>query len=221
MKKILLTLAVVTLLALPALSAPAEKSTPAQDTAGFGVLVGYKSVSVDEVTTAHNTHPDDMFLPNSWIPGSAGETSVGGRLHFAALGMRYRIPVSKSFSVNLDAGGLIGGERDGHKNANDTRPDSNAAFVYSKARFGVFGALGVSYHIDEKWYIGAEGQITGIFMSSGWDRWATDTSTDTEFKIAPSVGPKIGIALGEKTDLELSILFGNSVTWGAQIFHRF
>src|SRR4051794_15453617 len=41
---------------------------------GFGFLVGYTFIDIDDHTFHHDTHPDDAFLPRASEPGSAGTT---------------------------------------------------------------------------------------------------------------------------------------------------
>ncbi len=187
---------------------------------GFRALLGYKSLNLDDHRFSHDTHPDDSFLPNSGVPGSAGTTDVGGMLHFAALGVGHQARLSDSLSLTFDVGGLIGGDRDRHQNVNDTRPVANGAFVYSEARFGLFTAAGVSYYIKQ-FYVGAEAQLAGVFIDSGWDRFGEDESERTEFDLLSSAGPKIGYSLTENFSVEGTVQFGHAVTFGTQGVWKF
>jgi len=81
---------------------------------GFRVFVGSKPLKRDGHRLSYDTHPDDWFLTNVGVPGSAGTTEVGGMLHFAAFGFGYQVCLSDSFSLTLNLGGLAGDERDRH-----------------------------------------------------------------------------------------------------------
>gem|GEM_PF-3568426 len=43
------------------------------------------------------------------------------------------------------------------------------SFVYSEARWGLFAAAGLSYYI-KRFYVGAEAQLAGMLVESGWHR---------------------------------------------------
>lgn len=184
------------------------------------LLVGYKCLTLDNQCFSHDTHPDDSFLPNARVPGSAGTTEVGGWLHFFAVGIRYQARLSERFSLSLDLSGLVGGERDEHQNANDERPAASGAFVYSEARWGLFAAAGAQYHI-EGFYVGAETQLGGVFVDSGWDRFGKDESQHTKFELIPSAGPKIGYAFDEDFNVEATAQFGRGVGFGIQAVWKF
>src|SRR5437899_1833349 len=68
----------------------------------FRAFLGYKSLKLDDHQFSHDTHSDDSFLPNSNLPGSAGTTDVGGRLHFAAFGCGYQFHLWDNFALTLD-----------------------------------------------------------------------------------------------------------------------
>ena len=181
----------------------------------FRAFAGYKSLKLDDHRFSHDTHPDDSFLPNAGVSGSAGTTDLGGMLHFAAFGGGYQACLSDSFSLALDVGALIGGNRDRHQNANDTRPAANGSFVYSEDRFGLFAATGLSYNI-KRFYVGVEAQLAGVFVDSGWDRWGKDESQHTSFELLSSVGPKVGYSFTEEFSVEGTVQFERSVTFGVQ-----
>jgi hypothetical protein len=214
MRKSLLSTIVLIALILAAVPR-AQAQAPA---AGFRWLVGYKYIDIDYDFT-HDTHPDDSFLPGAGVHGSAGKTHLNG-LHFAAIGVRYQASFSDSFSYNLDAGGLVGGDRDRHKNANDMRPDENAAFVYSDTKFGFFAATGLSYHI-ERFYVGAEAQLSGVYIESGWDRFDHDQKQDSKIQLLPSCGPKIGYQINDNWSIESTVQFGRATTFGVQVIWKF
>ncbi len=200
-------LLVVLFVSLP-LSAIAENNMGDGDT--FGCVIGYKALSLPKVTFKHNTKlPDDYFLSRSDVPGSAGTTTIGGGISsYFAVGLRYQVPIAKDFMLNADLGMLAGGQRDEHKNDNDSRPDANGSFVYSESRWGGFGELGLTYYIFKDFYVGAEAQIAGIYQSNGWSRFGSDESEQSSIEWYPSIGPKIGLKTLENCRLEGSVQFG-------------
>jgi opacity protein-like surface antigen len=54
----------------------------------FTALLGYRYVPFD-YSFAHDTHPDDSFLPGSGIRGSAGRTNLQNG-HFGVVGVGYQ-----------------------------------------------------------------------------------------------------------------------------------
>jgi len=81
---------------------------------GFRVFVGSKPMKLNDRRFSHDTHPDDWFLTNAGVPGSAGTTEVGGMPYFAAFGFGYQVHLSDSFFLGLNLGGLADRERDRH-----------------------------------------------------------------------------------------------------------
>ena len=128
--------------------------------------------------------------------------------------------LSEAFSLTIDAGALLGGDRDEHQNDNDARPAQNGAFVYSEGRYGFWVASGASYYIN-KFYFGIEAQLAGIYVDHGWDRFAADEKVDSEFEYIPSIGPKIGYTLAERFDLEASVQIGESIGFGLAFIMRY
>lgn len=191
---------------------------------GLELKFGYKSAVVEGTTFSHDTHPDDSFLPNSNVPGSAGTTSLDdGMLHFGTLGLGYHAPLmNERLSWNVDVGGMLGGDSDRRKNANDSRPDGNAAFVYSQARWGIYTEAGLAYHV-KRFYFGANAQLVGIFVSSGWDRFGRQESEHVNLKLTPSAGPKVGYYFDEDRDIgvEGTVQLGEDVTFGVQLVWQF
>ncbi|MDR2429485.1 MAG: hypothetical protein LBD14_01040 [Puniceicoccales bacterium] len=184
-------------------------------------ILGYKFLRLDDYRFSHDTHPDDYFLPDSNIPGSAGTTCVGGRMGFLALGGGYQFPLSTSIPLylGLDLGVLRGGKTDRHQNANDPRPAANAAFVRSNAVWGGFAAVAVSYHIDD-FFIGAEAQFAGVVVEHGWDRYERFQSRWRKLDSMPSAGLKAGYSFSD-ADIEVSTQFGRAVTFGIQVAYKF
>jgi hypothetical protein len=215
--------------------APAQQSSAQDDSiatpSGFAALLGYKSVPVKQ-TFSHDTNPDDNFLPNSNVPGSAGVTSLD-QAQFIDLGLRYEIPVNKKWSFNIDATGLFaastgngadasGMNLDDRQNANDNRPAANAAFIYTDANWGFDVALGTSYSLSKKIYIGAVADFTGIFVDSGWDRYSSYSSQSTKLVLVPAGGPKFGWHMSENIAIEGTALFGkNGVGYNAGLVWNF
>lgn len=180
----------------------------------FSVTLGYREYKLQHPTYSHNTHPNDSFLPRASVPGSAGTTTLDGKLRFGAVGFRYDQPIaptrtSNRLKLNVDLGGLFGGARDDHQNNNDPRPAGNGAFVYSEANFGMYAGTGLSYEIG-RFYVGVQAELGGLFIDRGWDRYSTDQSTQSQLKFFPSVGPKIGYRFTDNFRTEASVQFGNA-----------
>lgn len=209
MKKQLL--AIVIAVAFMAMFTPviaADNTDKDEPKAGFGVTAGWHGYDIDKIEYKHNTHPDDAFLPNSWIPGSAGKTSIEGMTHFLAIGPRYQDRLAKNLMCNFDIGILVGGQQNSMQNANDYRDPAHGAFVYSKSRFGLYAGFGVTYHI-KRFYFGAQGEIAGLLVSHGWNRFATDQAESHELVFLPSVGPKVGYRFTDVFGLEGGYQFGS------------
>ena len=92
-----LILASAILLALP--PPPLRAESPES---GFRAFIGCKALKLDEHRFQHDTHPDDSFLPDSDVPGSAGVTDVGARHSFVTLGGGYQARLADLFSLTLD-----------------------------------------------------------------------------------------------------------------------
>ena len=176
---------------------------------------GFKTITLSNTEFAHDTHPDDPFLSNANVSGSAGTTDVNGRLGYISIGVGYTNNFSKSYSYNFDLGFLFGNKRDIQKNVNDTRPPDNAAFIYSEINWGIYSAFDVYYHV-EKFYAGVEVQLGGVFVESGWDRFNSDQSVQNKLTLVPTIGPKIGFYF-----IEASVQFGKNVDYGIQGVFRF
>jgi len=199
------------------IAATAEAVVP---NGGIRVALGYRSVHLDAHEYSHDTHPGDSFLPNANVPGSAGTTEVGGSLHFFTLSAGYQSPFREKWLLASDVGIMGGGERDCHQNSNDDRPASSGAFVYSQARFGLFAATGLSYRLA-RFRLGIEGQLAGVFVDSGWYRYANDDSEHTEFVLVPSMGPQFVYRCGEMFNVEATVQVGDSVAFGVRVVQKF
>lgn len=179
--------------------------------AGFSLSLGYKLIDVGKLNYSHDTHPDDSSLPNAGVPGSAGDTSFNGVFHMAAVGVRYTQPITGQIHADFDTGMLFTYAFDKEKNANDSRPDSQASFVYSQAYLGVYLAAGVSYQFG-RFSLGATAQVAAIEVDSGWDRMGKLQSQYSTTEFAFSIGPTVGFRLDERLSLEASMGIGDRAT---------
>jgi hypothetical protein len=211
MKKIvLITSMLIAALALASLPSRAQDAEE-----GFRALLGYKSLKLSDHEFSHNTHPDDSFLSNANVPGSAGATDVGGRLHFAEFGVGYQFHLWDNFALTLDAAGLIGGARDGRQSINDSRTPDTATQIYSEARWGTYGAASLVYYFHH-FYFGAEAELTGVLIENGWNRFGDDEAQHTTFDLQPSGGPKIGYSFTRDISVEGTVQFGRYLGFGVQ-----
>lgn len=206
---------------LVALAPPALAADDSSDiNSGLGLSLGYKSFNLKNTSFSHNTHPDDSFLPNANVPGSAGTTSIDGTSHYLAFGVAYQSFFSREkapkLTWNLGFDGLYGGRKDDRQNANDMRPAANGAFVYTDSNWGMCGTLGGAYHFG-KLYVGVDGQIAGIFVDSGWDRYNSYQSEHSKLRWYSSAGPKVGFQLWKGAQIEGGVQFGSSTTYTAAI----
>lgn len=212
MKRVLLTVIVAITLVVSIVSIQAQP-----DPSKWHVLLGYKMVNTDNTTFAHNTHPNDAFLPRSGVPGSAGTTSLDDKtLNFVELGIGYHYPIYNKIEFSFSSGGLVGGGRNGHQNDNDSRPAANGAFVYSKTTWGIFTDIDLTYRLNN-FFLGARGALTGLFIDNGWDRWGKDESVSSKFNTSLSFGPVLGYSWDE-FEARIAVLFGGKNVSGALEF---
>ena len=206
-KKVMLALvALVSTMAVMAQNADSDSLYSPER--GVGLLVGYRGYDLGGSSYSHDTHPQDSFLPGANVPGSGGTTTLDGTSSFALLGFRFQpAPIAKVWTLNFDVGGLFGGQRDRHQNANDARYPGNGSFVYSEARFGMLGGMGLSYNL-KRWSFGVQAEAAGIFVDHGWDRYAKDESAKSEIDWQFGAGPKIGFRLSQNFRLEAGAIFG-------------
>jgi hypothetical protein len=123
--------------------------------------------------------------------------------------------------LSLDAGLMLGGARDNPKNANDTAPKApdDGSFICSEVGpWGAYFAPGLEYRWRRVLF-GGEAQITGVPISSGWDRYSQDEEVASTFRWMVTGGPKIGVQLAEQLRLEGSIQFGKAI--GGSVWLRF
>ena len=191
---------------------------------GFGLSLGVKSLRLQGTSFSHDTHKDDSFLPNASVPGSAGTTSLdGGGVYYASLGINYIEPlpaIAEGLLLRAEFGGLAGGQEDRHKNANDSRPDSHAAFVYSDSTWGLYGSIGLAYKVDGHFYFGADAEYNGVFISNGWERYGRKESEKTNLKSIVTAGPVIGYDFDKNFGIEAGAQFGNSQVYELKIKFR-
>ena len=177
-------------------------------TEGFGVGFGYKGIDLNS-SASHSTHPAD----SSFMSGDPGDTKLGFA-HYLTLGGRYQQPLTKSLWFNVDLGLMLGLSRDQHQNDNDSRASENSSQVYSKSTWGGYGCLGLNYMCNENWYVGIEGQIAGVSVDSGWNRWNSDQSESSEFLWIPTAGPKIGYLFEKNYSIEATAQIGSGGVGG-------
>jgi hypothetical protein len=187
------TLLTLALAVLPALLAqPVRAQSSESPESGFRAFVGFKTLNLGDQRFWHDTHPDDSFLPESNVPGSAGVTNIGGTRTYITAGAGYQKRLSDLFSLTLDVGILLSNHnRNRHQNANDGRPAATGAFVYSQSKTGLCASAGLSCHMGN-FHIGIESQYAGVFIDHGWDRFSSDESQHSYFEHFISAGPRIG-----------------------------
>jgi hypothetical protein len=193
---------------------------------GFGFVVGYTFIDIDDHTFHHNTHPDDAFLPRANEPGSAG-TTILKTTHWALVGAGYQQKLSR-WSLTFDSGLLVGidpDRRPGHsdhrkKNENDSRPDAQAAFIYSKPTLGLRNAVGFTYDFKEVSF-GLAGQLSVVKIESGWDRFGEDQKESSDTQTIPTIGPKVGVWLGPRARVEGSVQIGRAVSFAVALRFAF
>jgi hypothetical protein len=183
---------------------------------GFAFFACYKTVAVDQ-SFAHDTHPDDSFLPNANVPGSAGTTSLA-RARYIDLGLRYDAPSKGRWTFNVDVAGLFayssgngagasGWNLDDRQNANDPRPPANAAFIYTDSIYGFDVALGATCGLSRFFYLGAGADLAGLVVDNGWDRFSSKAVQARKLLLVPAGGPKVGLRLTREVALEGTALF--------------
>lgn len=172
----------------------------------FGVSVGFMHLAGFDESYLHDTHPSDYFLPGAGNPGSAGETEINN-LDFITLGAYWEQSFFKDWLVRIEAGALIGANRDDKKNVNDPRPDANGAFIYSDAKWGIYGSASLTYQMGD-FYLGGQVCLNNVFVSHGYDRWGRDESVKDSNVFLPTFGPVIGYRISESTAIHLGGHFG-------------
>jgi hypothetical protein len=208
---------------LPALLAqPVRAQSPESPQSGFRTFAGLKTLDIGEQRFRHDTHPDDSFLPDSDVPGSAGETNVGGTHFYATFGGGYRARLSDLFSLTIDAGILlgVGNNRDRHQNDNDNRPAASGTFVYSEAGIGWCVSADLSCRAG-RYDFGIEAQLANVIVEHGWDRFGEHESRHRQTEHFLSAGPRIGRTLSESILVDGTVQFGRGVTFGARIIWMF
>lgn len=211
---------------------------PNKSLSGLELELGYKVIPSPAYSYSHNTHPDDYFLPNADMPGSAGVTSFdAGNVSAGVIGLRYRLELVKHVSVavgggyqfNLatafreeEHGNDAGNHKSQHMNNNDDRGDFSA-FVYTHRNpLPYYLEAELVYHFDNNWYVGVEYQFTGVEFESGWDRWSSFKKASSTTVYYHAVGPVVGVMFDEKWGMEGTVLFfEGEVGGGISLFFRF
>lgn len=184
------------------------------------VLLGYKSLQLLQHRFSHDTHPDDSWLPDGDVPGSAGTTDVGRWQDFFAFGLGYQTRFSSAILFTCDGGFLLGGKRDRHQNANDDRDPAHGAFIYTDVYGGAFVTTGVSYYI-KRVFVGIEAQLASVVVDNGWDRYSHDQSQNMRLSNQFSAGPKVGYSGGDLLSIEGTVQFNQAVAFSVQMVLRF
>jgi hypothetical protein len=216
------TLLTLALAVLPTLLAqPVRAQSSESPESGFRLFSGLKTLNLGDQRFRHDTHPDDSFLPDSGVPGSAGETNARGTLFGTTLGGGYRQRLSDWFSLTLDMGVLLleNETRDRHQNDNDPRPASSGSFVYSEAVAGFvwYASTALSLHIG-KFQAGIEAQIAGgVRIEHGWDRFRSHQSQRSDYEYFRSAGPRIGWASTEFPLVEGTVQFNHGASFEIRI----
>jgi hypothetical protein len=188
---------------------------------GVAFFTGYKSALVKQ-SFAHDTHPDDGFLPNADVPGSAGTTSLN-RAQYLELGLRYEMPAAGRWSFDVNVAGLLaytsghgadasGWNLDDSQNANDSRSPDNAAFVYTNSPYGFDVALGATCGLSRVLYLGAVADLAGLVAENGWDRFSSFQVQSRKLMLVPAGGPRLGLRFTRDIGIEGRALFAKKGT---------
>jgi hypothetical protein len=210
MKKVSLAAVCLTAIALSPRAHAGDQIADTDEQNGFGLTAGYRAIELKGTAYAHNTNPNDSFLPNSNVPGSAGTTSLDGRtLSYGSLGVNYQHRLISHLHGNIEIGALFGGGmRDERQNANDPRPAANAAFVYSKAlNYGGYAQGGLSYDIW-RFSLGIEGSVSAVGIDNGWDRYNSDQSEQQKWRFPLAAGPMFGVQLPDGISFKAGFQIG-------------
>lgn len=205
-----------------------EEEQQSSITGNFGLSLGYTGVSLSGSTWefAHNTHPQDAFLPGSGIPGSAGKTSLEGDLvSMFSCAATYQWRFLENFTFGVEAGYMFGEDRVEQANANDSRPASGNSRVYSQLTGGVFAGAEVDFHFANEpmkgFFVGLAAHADSLTMESGWNRWGADQPVEKDTTWVATVGPTFGWEV-ENMAIKGSILFGSDVTeFGLAVSYKF
>lgn len=181
--------------------------------------VGYRYVSGIDYEYSHDTHPDDRWLPNGDVPGSAGTTHVS-EAHVIEFGVGRDFALPKSFVAwaSFDLG--IGVNMDNHQNDNDYRDAACGAFVFSWPLLLTDAGVGVGYDFGPV-MVGAEVRAGGLLILSGYDRYSALDPQSADWEWLVGGGPKVVVRLGEDIALEGRALFGNATSASIDIVYRF
>jgi len=167
---------------------------------------------------SHDTHPDDSFLPNSGVPGSAGATELKS-LHMLVAGGGYERVIGRGFSWRLESGGLFAVNSQRKQNENDPRPPSGGSFIYTNS-YGFFAATGPAYQ-TKRVSISAAAEIARVTFSSGWERFGRNQKRRSEEETFMSAGPNLCFWFNESSGVEISVRGGKTAQVGAALRIRF
>jgi hypothetical protein len=181
------------------------------------VMIGYRYYDF-QYRFKHDTHPDDSFLPNARVPGSAGTTELKS-LQMLAAGGGYERVIGKGFSWRLEAGGLLAVNSQRKQNENDPRPPSGGSFIYTDS-FGFFAATGPAYQM-KRVSISGVAEVAQVTFSSGWLRFGQGQRQRSEGETIVSAGPNLCFWLNKPSGVEISVRGGKAVQVGAALRIRF
>lgn len=186
---------------------------------GLALVVGYKLIDIGRTVIPHDTHPEETFLPDSGVPGSAGTTVLDGRLHCFAAGFRWNTPVLEHFSLHAEAGVLGTYERETSLSANDTRPDPTQ--IYTEVTVGGYFSAGAALHLD-RFSVGVTVEAAVVETENGWRQAGQGCEKDfSDMEWAVSVGPTVGVRLTEELSLETTVWIAERASGSVMLVWRF
>lgn len=193
-------------------------SALAEDNPWWGHL-GYRYISGIDYKYSHDTHPDDRWLPNGTVPGSAGSTHVS-EAHVVQFGLGRDFALPHHFLAwsSLDLG--FGVNMDDHQNDNDPRDPAQGAFVFSWPLFMADVGVGVGYEIGPV-LVGGEVRGGGLLILSGYDRYSQLDPQSADWEWMGGAGPKVSVRLSDSVRVEARLLFGNVNSATLQISGHF
>lgn len=210
----ILTLLILVFLTWFGLSAPAGAADNP-----WAVDVGYRYLTGVDFEYSHDSHPDDRWLPNGSVPGSAGKTYVSD-VHAIQLGLSRDFRLGEDWVAwsSLQIG--FGLNTDNHQNDNDYRPPENGAFVFSWPLLITDVGVGVGYEIGRV-RLGAEVRGGGLLILSGYDRYSSLDVQSTDWEWLFGAGPKVSVRLWDHVAIEGGVLFGNVTSASVSLAWKF
>lgn len=181
--------------------------------------IGYRYLSGLDYTYSHDTHPDDRWLPNGDVPGSAGTTEVS-EVHIIQLGVGRDFRLSGPWvgwsSLNIG----FGVNMEDHQNDNDYRDPAHGAFVFSWPLLLTDVGAGVGYDFGPV-LVGAEVRGGGLLILSGYDRYSQLDTQATDWEWLWGGGPKVSVRVSDDFRIEGRALFGNATSVSLDLGYRF